>query len=234
MITSLTNKKVKELCLLKTSKGRKEKNLFIVEGRHLVEEAKEAGVLVETYTTDEVLDGEIVSIDVMKKLCNTDTVVNQIGVCKKIVKEELSNNILVLDKIQDPGNLGALMRSAKAFSFDTIFLSDGCVDLYNDKVIRASQGAIFKLNTIDGNIIDFIKKLEMLKYDIYSTNVINGIDVKDCKKTSKMALILGNEGNGISKEVRDLNLKNLYIKMSGMESLNVAVAGSILMYELNK
>ncbi len=234
MITSLTNKKIKDVCLLKTSKGRREKNLFIVEGKHLVSEAKEAGVLEETYTIDENLEGELVSLEVMKKLCNTDTVVNQIGVCKKINKKELSNNILILDKIQDPGNLGALMRSAKAFSFDTIFLSEGCVDLYNDKAIRSSQGAIFKLNTIEGNIIDFISKLKELGYEVYSTNVVNGTSVSDVNAGTKKALILGNEGNGVSKEVNDLNLKNLYIKMSGMESLNVAVAGSILMYELNK
>ncbi len=234
MITSLTNKKIKDVCLLKTSKGRREKNLFIVEGKHLVFEAKEAGVLEETYTIDENLEGELVSLEVMKKLCNTDTVVNQIGVCKKINKKELSNNILILDKIQDPGNLGALMRSAKAFSFDTIFLSEGCVDLYNDKAIRSSQGAIFKLNTIEGNIIDFISKLKELGYEVYSTNVVNGTSVSDVNAGTKKALILGNEGNGVSKEVNDLNLKNLYIKMSGMESLNVAVAGSILMYELNK
>ncbi len=234
MITSLTNKKIKDVCTLKTVKGRKEKNLFIVEGRHLVNEAKEAGVLQEVYTIDECLDGEVVSIDVMKKLCNTDSVVNQIGVCKKLEKKELSNNILILDKIQDPGNLGALMRSAKAFSFDTIFLSDGCVDLYNDKAIRSSQGAIFKLNFIEGDIVEFINKLKELNYDVYSTNVVDGTPVSCVDSGNKKALILGNEGNGVSKEVNDMKLKNLYIKMSGMESLNVAVAGSILMYELNK
>lgn len=232
MITSLTNQVVKDLVKLNTSKGRKEAGLFIVEGRHLVLEAIKAGVLVKAYTIKDDLEGEKVSEQVMKKICNTDTVVNQIGICKFIEKRELSDKILILDGVQDPGNLGTLMRSAKAFNFNTIFLSDGTVDPYNDKVIRSSQGAIFKLNIIQGNIIEFLNKIS--DYDIYSTNVINGIDIRDANISKKIALILGNEGNGVSDEVKALNLKNLYISMDNMESLNVSIAGSILMYEISK
>lgn len=232
MITSLTNQVVKDLVKLNTSKGRKEAGLFIVEGRHLVLEAIKAGVLVKAYTIKDDLEGEKVSEQVMKKICNTNTVVNQIGICKFIEKRELSDKILILDGVQDPGNLGTLMRSAKAFNFNTIFLSDGTVDPYNDKVIRSSQGAIFKLNIIQGNIIDFLNKIS--DYDIYSTNVINGIDIRDANISKKIALILGNEGNGVSDEVKALNLKNLYISMDNMESLNVSIAGSILMYEISK
>lgn len=232
MITSLTNQVVKDLVKLNTSKGRKEAGLFIVEGRHLVLEAIKAGVLVKAYTIKDDLEGEKVSEQVMKKICNTNTVVNQIGICKFIEKRELSDKILILDGVQDPGNLGTLMRSAKAFNFNTLFLSDGTVDPYNDKVIRSSQGAIFKLNIIQGNIIDFLNKIS--DYDIYSTNVINGIDIRDANISKKIALILGNEGNGVSDEVKALNLKNLYISMDNMESLNVSIAGSILMYEISK
>lgn len=232
MITSLTNQVVKDLVKLNTSKGRKEAGLFIVEGRHLVLEAIKAGVLVKAYTIKDDLEGEKVSEQVMKKICNTNTVVNQIGICKFIEKRELSDKILILDGVQDPGNLGTLMRSAKAFNFNTIFLSDGTVDPYNDKVIRSSQGAIFKLNIIQGNIIDFLNKIS--DYDIYSTNVINGIDIRDANISKKIALILGNEGNGVSDEVKALKLKNLYISMDNMESLNVSIAGSILMYEISK
>ncbi|MGM9972016.1 MAG: TrmH family RNA methyltransferase [Anaeroplasmataceae bacterium] len=230
MITSLNNATIKELVKLNTSKGRKEKGLFIVEGQHLVKEAKDLGIVVDIYTIDEKLEGNLVSIPVMNKICNTNTTVNQIAVCRMLNNKTLSNKVLILDGIQDPGNMGALMRSAKAFNFNTIFLCDGCVDIYNDKVIRASQGAIFKLNYLYGDKIEFIKSLS--DYDIYGTNVVNGIDVKDVIKTDKLALILGNEGNGISKEINALNLKNLYIKMDNTESLNVSVAGGILMYEL--
>ncbi len=232
MITSLTNERVKELVKLNTSKGRKEAKLFIVEGKHLVSEAKALGIVKEIYTIDENLEGTLVSEAVMRKICNTNTVVSQIAVCNFIEKNELSSRILILDSVQDPGNLGTLMRSAVSFGFNTLFLSNGTVDPYNDKVIRSSQGAIFKLNIIIGDIIEFIKSLN--DYDIYSTNVVNGIDVRDINVKKNIAVILGNEGNGISDDVNNLNLKNIYIKMNNMESLNVAVAGSIIMYEISK
>ena len=232
MITSLTNQIVKDLVKLNTSKGRKEAGLFIVEGKHLVLEAKKAGVLVKAYTTKDDLEGEKVSEAVMKKICSTNTVVNQIGVCRFIDKRDISNKILILDGVQDPGNLGALMRSAKAFNFNTLFLSNGCVDPYNDKVIRSSQGEIFKLSIIQGDVVEFIKSLK--EYDVYSTNVENGMDIRDAAIRNNVALILGNEGNGVSEEVKSLGLKNLYISMDNMESLNVSIAGSILMYEISK
>ncbi len=232
MISSLTNDTVKKLVKLNTPKGRREAKEFIVEGPHLVKEAKEAGVLIKAYTVDGSLEGEIVTDAVMKKICNTSSVVSQIGLCKMVHKAEVTDRVLILDGIQDPGNMGALMRSAKAFGFDTIFLCDGCVDIYNDKVIRSSQGAIFKLNFIYGDKIWFIKSLK--DYKVYGTNVVNGISIEQATFNDKVALILGNEGKGISKEINDLNLNNIYIPLKNMESLNVSVAGGILMYEINK
>lgn len=233
MITSLTNKTVKDLVALKTSKGRKDANLFIVEGEHLVREAGEAGYLVCAYTIDSALQGELVSLDVMKKICQTNTPVSQIGVCKMLDKKEIEDKVLILDGIQDPGNLGTLMRSAKAFDFNTIFLANGTCDIYNDKVIRSSQGSIFKLNFLYGDKIEFINRLRQT-HKVYNTNVRNGIDIREAKIENKVALILGNEGAGVSDEINSLNLDSLYINMSNMESLNVGVAGSILMYEMNK
>ena len=123
MITSLTNSKVKELVKLNTTKGRKEASLFIVEGEHLVKEAKMLGIVEEIYTVKEDLEGELLSVPVMNKICNTSTTVSQIAVCRMLNNKEISNKVLILDGIQDPGNMGALMRSAKAFNFNTIFLS---------------------------------------------------------------------------------------------------------------
>lgn len=231
MISSLTNERVKKIMKLYTSKGRKEAKSFVVEGPHLVKEAKEANLLIEAYTTSDKYEGELVSFDVMKKICKTDTPTPQIGICKLIEKKEIGNLVLLLDEIQDPGNLGTLMRSACAFGFETIFLADKTVDIYNDKAIRSSQGAIFKLNFIYGDKIDFIDKMKKTHH-IYSTNVVNGINVSDVKEEKRYVLILGNEGNGVSKEINELNLDSLYIPITQTESLNVSVAGSILMYEL--
>ena len=224
------NQKIKLLTKLNMSKYRKEMKLFIVEGKHLVDEARKANLLEEAYSINEI-DGYIqVSESAMKKICHTDTVVSEIGVCKLIEKNQLSNKILILDAIQDPGNLGSLMRSAKAFGFDTIVLGDGCCDIYNDKAIRSSQGAIFKLNFINANLVDFIPNLK--DYLVYGTNVKKGISVSECEKNKKIALVLGNEGNGISSDVDSVIEKNIYIPLENTESLNVTVAGSILMYVL--
>ena len=230
IITSLDNPKIKYLASLSKAKERKQEQKFIVEGKHLVDEAKKQNVLIEAYSIEKKEGYIQVSPSVMKKITNTNTLVSEIGLCKMLDKKELSNKLLLLDGVQDPGNMGALMRSAKAFGFDTIVLGDGCVDIYNDKVIRSSQGAIFKLNFINAYLPDFIKSLK--EYSVYGTNVVHGISLENVKKSQKMAIVLGNEGNGISKEVFDVIEKNIYIPMDDTESLNVSVAAGIIMYNL--
>lgn len=230
MISSIENPKVKELMKLKQTKNRKKEEMFIVEGAHLVKEADIAGVLIEAFSIEEKEGFTLISEAVMKKISTTDTVVKEIGLCKFISKNELTNKVLILDGVQDPGNMGTLMRSACAFGFKTMFIGNGCVDIYNEKVIRSSQGAIFKLNFIFGNIVDFVNNHP--DYKIYGTNVVRGIPLEEVKVSENIGVILGNEGNGISKEVDDLLLDNIYIPMDNTESLNVAIAGSIIMYSL--
>lgn len=232
MISSIENPKIKMMLKLKQGKYRKIEKMFIVEGAHLVKEAKLAGVLIEAFSIIEQEGFTLISESVMKKISTTDTVVKEIGLCKFIEKNELSDKILILDGVQDPGNMGTLMRSACAFGFKTIFIGNGCVDIYNEKVIRSSQGAIFKLNYRFGNIVDFINEIK--DYKVYGTNVVRGISLNNVKITSKLAIILGNEGSGISNEVDELMLDNIYIPMDNTESLNVAIAGSIIMYEMKE
>lgn len=232
MITSKDNAKIKELAKLKTSKYRNQTKTFLVEGKHLVSEAKASGLLIEAFSLDDIPGYTQVSADVMKKISSTDTLISEVALCKMKEELPLDSKILILDKIQDPGNLGTLLRSAKAFSFNTVVLGEGTVDLYNEKVIRSSQGSVFKLNIIKKDLVKFIPTLK--DYKVYGTNVRNGIDIKDVKDKDNIALILGNEGNGISNEVNDLVKYNIYIKMDNMESLNVGVAGSILMYEFSR
>lgn len=227
----LSKEKIKEINKLYQAKYRNLEQKFIVEGLHLVNEAKAKNLLLETYTIDQNIEGILITENEMKKICKTDTVCKALGICKLIYKHSLSNKILLLDAVQDPGNLGALMRSAYAFGFETIVLGDGCVDIYNDKVIRTSQGAIFKLNFIKENLVTFIN--EHKEYKIYGTNVKRGIDLKEVEKVEKLGIVLGNEGNGISDKVDSVIEKNIYIKLNNTESLNVNVAGSIIMYELS-
>ena len=231
MIESLENSKIKFLLKLKLSKYRRSEQKFICEGAHLVQEARNAGLLIEAYSLEDKEGYIQVSVPVMKKLCNTNTVVSEIGLCKMKENTKITDKILILDGIQDPGNMGSLMRSACAFGFKTLFIDTGSVDIFNDKVIRSSQGAIFKLNYQFGDISEFLNKIT---HKVYTTNVLEGIPLKKIKAEDKVAVILGNEGNGVSKELQALGLDAIYIPMQNTESLNVAIAGSIIMYELSK
>lgn len=231
MINSIENPKIKFLLKLTKGKYRRIEQKFLVEGPHLVSEAQKAGLLIEAFSIEDKPGYTRIDSKIMRSLCNTDTVVKEIGLCEFISKTDVCDHILILDGIQDPGNMGSIMRSACAFGFSTIFLGEGCVDIYNDKVIRSSQGAIFKLNFIAGDTVSFIKSLT--DYKVYGTNVIRGISLESIPNEKKVAIILGNEGNGISKEVNELNLDNIFIKMQNTESLNVAIAASIIMYKFS-
>lgn len=239
VITSLNNEHIKELNKLKEKKYRDQTGTFIIEGEHLVFEAikkdlvKELIVLVgEDFYSDSVKI-TFVSKEVMKKLSSMDSYPNVIGICNKKEEEQIKGNILILEDIQDPGNLGTMIRSAVAFNIDTIVLSPMTVDLYNPKVIRSTQGMLFNTNIIVGRLEEIIPKLKEQNYKIYGTKVDNGKDIRNMKKIDKYALIIGNEGKGMSKKISNLCDDFLYIKMNdSVESLNAAVASSILLYEM--
>lgn len=237
-ITSVNNNHIKELCKLKEKKYRDSSNTFLIEGEHLIFEAYKEGLLLEVLPLigeDFSMDTKItfISEEVMKKLSSTDTIPNVIGVSKKKEEKSIGNKILILDNIQDPGNLGTIIRSSVAFDIDTIVLSPKTVDLYNSKVLRSTQGMIFHINIIVRELTTFINKLKEDNYIIYGTDVNNGVNVKDIKKEDKYALIIGNEGQGISSTIKELCDMNLYIDMNeNVESLNAGVAASILLYEM--
>lgn len=242
MITSLDNKEIKRYTKLKQKKYREEENLFLVEGEHLVKEAEKAGVLykvIVVYEGDYEYDSKIVvTEEIMKKLSTLDTPPDIIGVCKIIEeKKELGNKILLLDGIQDPGNLGTIIRSAVAFSSTSIILSEDTVDLYNPKVVRATQGLLFHINVLRRNLEAELIKLKENGYCVYTTDVEEGEDIQSIEvgESTKIALIMGNEGNGVRDEVSSFAEKKIYIKTNPIvESLNVGVATSILLYELSK
>lgn len=239
MIESKENKKIKYIRHLRENKFMKEEKKFVVEGDHLVKEAKLSGVLLETYSTYErdygVLNN-VVSKNVMDYISTLPSSTDVIGVCKFIDnKEELGKRIIILDNVQDPGNIGTIIRSAKAFNVDTVVLGKGTVKKYNEKVIRSSQGMLFKVNIIEEDLKTFIPRLKDDGYLVYGTDVVAGKDVKNVNLEGKVALVLGNEGNGVSQDLKELVNDNLYIKINDdCESLNVAVAASILMYEMAK
>ena len=235
--TSIENEKIKKIKKLNKKKYRDQENLYLVEGDHLVIEAYKSGVL-DTLIVTEGVDYKgypntiVVSSKVMKFISELDTPKKVMGICKKKNNEVIGSKVIVLDNVQDPGNLGTIIRSSVAFNFDTILISEDTVDPYNSKVIRACQGMNMKTNIIQGDLTKYLKELK--DYKIYATSVTNGKDVKNIDANDKLCVVMGNEGNGVSEKVKSLCNDFIYINMnSECESLNVAVAASIIMYELS-
>lgn len=237
--SSKDNKKIKYIKKLNDKKYRDEFNEFIIEGEHLVQEAYKCGllkelVLLEGFTTDIDVPYIEVTDSIMKYISNLDTHCNILGICSKKNDKLIGNRLLILDDVQDPGNMGTIIRSCVAFNIDTIILSKGCVDIYNSKVLRATQGMIFNINIITKDLEEFINSIKGT-YKILGTDVNKGKSLKNIEKVEKFAIIMGNEGKGVKSNLLDLCDEYIHIDMNkNCESLNVAVATSIILYELNR
>lgn len=237
MINSVSNEKIKKYSKLLQKKYRDESNLYLVSTDHLVREAIKERNVVDIFLLEnkENYYGNvtIVTETVMRKLTNLKTLPNVVAVVKKKKEENIKGNVILLDGVQDPGNVGTIIRSAVAFNIDTIVFGNGTVDVYNEKVLRASEGMINNINIIKKDLVDVIMELKVNGYEIIGTKVDGGTDIKNIK-SKKFALLVGNEGNGVSKELLDLCDVFAYIKMNdSCESLNVGVATSIIIHELN-
>ena len=240
VITSLENGKVKDVVKLQSKKYRDLTNTFVVETEHLVEEAEKAGIIKDLFLVeDEFVDNNdtyFVTNEVMRKMSSMESPSNVLAVCEKNnSKEIIGDRILLIDAIQDPGNLGTIIRSSVAFGVTTIVLSPDTVDLYNPKVIRATEGMFCHINIITMDLEEAINIIKSKGIKVYGTNVVDGVSVTSITDKNKYALIVGNEGNGVKQNIQDLSDVNLYIPMKdNVESLNVGVACSILLYELEK
>lgn len=238
--SSIDNSKIKDIKRLNKKKYRDLSNLFLVEGDHLVKEAYNTGnlknlVILENYEFPIEKDNIVVTDRVMNYITELENHQNVIGICTKMSNIKYSNRVLIIDGVQDPGNLGTIIRSAVAFNFETIILSPNTVDMYNSKVIRASQGMIFHCNIIVKDICDEIDNLKELGYIVSATKVDSGNDIDTLKTKDKIAIVVGNEGNGVSDLVLDKCNSYIHIPMNkSCESLNVGVATSIIMYELSR
>ena len=235
-ITSVNNPLIKELIKLKQKKYRDKEKKFIVEGYNIIEEAKDYITLIITSSKEDEnilpnVEHILVPKEIIGKLSETVTPQGIIGICNYVTsRENFEGNVLVLDGLQDPGNIGTLIRTAICFDFNTIYITDNSCDIYNVKVLRATQGGIFKVNIIRKNINDIIDDLKKKGYYIVGTSLKNGIPLNDINFKNLNAIILGNEGNGVSKETIERSNINAYIPINtSMESLNVAIAGGIIM-----
>lgn len=248
-ITSTSNETIKYFISLNDKKTRMNEKRFIVEGYHLVNEASKTNLLEAVISSDEK---ELKKINNVKRYLVNDAIINKIATTKNpqnilgIVKmldhnitnlipiiKENKTKLIMLDDVNDPGNLGTIIRTAAGLGYDGIIMSPNTVDLYNEKVIRSTQGVMFKIPIIKANLQEVIKLLKKEKVFCIGTALTNAKDVKHITKKDKFAICLGNEAKGISKEVLDNMDENVKIAMKNdVESLNVSIAAGIIMYEM--
>lgn len=247
-IQSAKNARVKEWKKLLTRKGRDQKGQYVVEGVHLLEEAIKADEVVEIMVQSgfSAMDAEqlkqypmtIISAEVSRAISATETPQGIFAVCNKrtaSVDPSLHRRLLLFDGVQDPGNIGTMVRTADAAGIDAVIFGEGTGDLYNPKVIRSAQGSHFHLNVETGNLSEWIGKLKAAGIPVYGTAIENAQVYTDVPPTDAFALIVGNEGAGVDPAILKLADKNLYIPLYGQsESLNVAIAAGILLYHLRK
>lgn len=252
IITSKDNEMVKHIRKLKEKKYRDEYGEYIVEGIKLINEAIEENLNVKTIVVCDNCDKEIINRNSMyevakhncvyvdEKVFNTITEVkNPQGILAVIEKKDKEKEInykediiVVLDDIQDPGNLGTILRTVDSAGLTQIIVSKKSGDVYNSKVVRSTMGAIFRVNVIESdNLVQTIKEIKKHKFSVISTSLDTDKSIYDMEY-KKVAIVIGNEANGVSKEIQDLSDTRIKIPMLGKtESLNASVATGIVVYE---
>lgn len=240
-IDSLTNAQVKRWVSLHTPKGRTEAGAFLVEGEHLVIEALKTG-WIKKLLIREGFDNPYpnllavhLSTPVFKKVSQLESLGWIMAECTLPPSVSISGSrFLVADRIQDPGNLGTILRIAVAFGFDQVICSPDCVDLTNDKVIRSTQGALFHVPVVRGELPELLTTLQSNGITLYATAADGEVALSEAPPQDRVALILGNEGSGVSASLMALADHRLKIEMSAFESLNVAIAAGIVAYHFRK
>lgn len=252
MITSPSNAKMKWVqTLLKKSKSRREEKLFIIEGIRLFQETPRE-LIQELYVAEsaeknlknqlEGINYEVVSDSVFAGICDTKTPQGVLAVVKQpkytlseILKKE-NPLLLVLEDIQDPGNLGTMMRTAEGAGASGIIMTKGCVDIYNPKVVRSTMGSIYRMPFVylekEEQLEQVLGQLKEKGITTYGAALMESKDYCQYSYEKGTAFLIGNEGNGLSTRALELCEKYVKIPMCGqLESLNAAIAATILMYE---
>lgn len=235
-ITSRQNSLIKELHELKKSKVKKELNRFLIEGEDLIFLAYEQHQLdliiaLEEQNEYSDIDQYIVPSSIMEYLSNNKSPSKIIGVAHFEEKEIIGNQIIYLDNVQDPGNVGTIIRTALSFSYSGVVLSNNSCSKYNEKVVQSSKGAVFKLPIKENISLDEFKQKG---YQIVSTSLKDAIDYKNVNINDRFVLVFGNEGQGISLETLKKSDLLIKISMDNIDSLNVAIAAGILMNHYRK
>lgn len=233
-INSKQNQYIKELSKLTTKKEIKDQGLFLVEGRNLVIEAIQTGIVVDLLITDEEMysiydiEKTLVTDEIISKLSNNRTNRGAIAVCRYeplSVNLNLVNKVVVLENINNPGNFGTIIRTALAFGYDAVITLGNSVFVYNDKVIRSAQGSLFKMPVMQINDLEKLKDFTPYRF-MLSDESLNLDDVEISE--DKYALVFGNEANGLSDElIQNWPGKDIKIDIRSIESLNLSIAAGI-------
>ena len=245
ILSSLQNPKVQSWRSLKDKKGRDEQNAFLVEGVRMVSEALSSGLPVralllrEDRRNDPVPDGIpvwILSDRVFQAVCDTRTPQGVAAVVARSVRPAEGSRLLALDGLQDPGNVGTILRTADAAGFDGVLLSRDCADLFSPKVLRSTMGSVFRLGfSFPDSLPAALENLRKRGYSVLSSQLDGDPFFSRKEVSDSFVLIIGNEGNGVSEPVRAVATHRLALPMrGGAESLNAAVAAGIMMYDLTR
>src|SRR5690625_4490483 len=210
MITSTQNNQVKKWRKLHTRKERMKTGTFLVEGFHLIEEALKSNWDIREIVIEEdreipswckVRTVHVVTTAIFQGIAQTETPQGIIAVIKmKQHSNFTGNQMILIDRIQDPGNLGTIIRTADAAGFSAVILGKGTVDLYNDKVIRATQGSLFHIPIIQSDLLAEIKALKEADFSIWATALQDSKIYTELPLPKKTALIVGNEGSGVHED----------------------------------
>jgi TrmH family RNA methyltransferase len=259
MITAKDNEKVKYTKSLLKTKNRIKESKFIIEGYRILTLAIECSADIEYVFINEDFENKeehIKFLETLKEkniktykttnkifddLVDTETTQGILGVVKfkqKNIEESLDEDsrfVLILDRIQDPGNMGTIIRTADAAGIDAIIALKGCVDIYNPKVIRSTMGSIFDMNIIHTTQDEALRLLKLKDFDIVSSYLDTNNFYNSVEYNYKIALVIGNEANGINEELVSKSDVLVKIPIYGKaESLNAAISSAILMYEIKK
>ena len=251
VITSKDNSIIKEIKKLKDRKVRSAKGEFIVEGFRFVEEALKSDYEVKTLIIEESVEGKLSSYNIYKYLDSINTIYVTKSIMKLLASTETPQGVLAVvknkdielvdddgfyifcDKVQDPGNLGTIIRTAHASGALGVILRKGTVDLYNDKTLRSTMGSIFNVPVVyDNDDLDTILSLKNNGFKVISSSLDTDYNFYDIDLTGKCIIVVGNEGNGISSEIFAISDEKFKIPMpGGAESLNVGIATSVIAFE---
>ena len=247
-IESKNNNLFKEIKKLKEKKHRIKSNKYLIEGLRFVEEAIKSKVSIDSIIFTESFNEKnpdlflkinenikLIQMNeaLLKQLCSTENPQGIVGVINMQNKELKSGELVVLvDKVQDPGNMGTIIRTAHAAGAAGIVMTKGTVDIYNDKTLRSTMGSIFYIPIVEDDSLDFVKSLKKEGYKLVVSFLQGKNNFFEENLQGKVMIAVGNEGNGVSDEVYDIADIKVKIPMPGeAESLNVAVATSIMIYE---